>query len=535
MDSEKHIADIDRSNSELKIDKIHGSNTLAQARLASPPNPFSKNILLLFLACIPAYLCGTMSGYDGSVMGSFLVEKPFDDLFGANVVGFKAGLITAMYQIGTCTSILFIGESLDRFGRRFGVFIGCIIAIIGVVVQGTSAKNGSLGAFMAGRFFLGFGANIAQAAASTYVVEISHPAYRGFLTGGQNSTMNIGSLFAACVTFGTRNVTGNGSWLIPTYSQLVCPGIACLFVFFFPESPRWLYTHGKVERAKNILIKYHGEGNEENPYVRLQLQEFEEQLDLNGADKRWWDYRVLYSTRSQRYRVANSVLIGIWGSLSSGGLSYFVGAFFKSAGITNTTTVLRFNIYATFMGACAGYIGSVLTDYIGRRTLLLPTLGSMALCWFGLAAGTACVEQDPTNSSAGKAGIAFFFLIGFIYCIGITPLQGVYTVEVFSFDQRAKGVGFKNFVINAVALINQFATPVAIGRIKYKFYLIVGSWVFIELIVSYLIHVETNGYTLEELNAIFESKNPRKASTKRRKVIIDNELNLLKVEAEENA
>lgn len=85
------------------------------------------------------------------------------------------------------------------------------------------------------------------------------------------------------------------------------------------------------------------------PYVQLQLSEFEQHLDLNGFDKKWWDYRVLFTTPAQRLRLGNSLMIGIWGALSNGGISYFVGAFFKNAGITNAETVLRFNVWQSFL------------------------------------------------------------------------------------------------------------------------------------------------------------------------------------------
>ena len=519
------LIEVSETSEQLHITTVQGSNKLANARLLAPPKFFSKNMLLVCIMCMPSFLCGTMSGYDGSVMGSFLVESSFQNIFGAQVNGFQAGYITAMYQIGSCCSIPFIGESMDRFGRRFGIFIGCLLSVLGAVMQGSSARTASLGLFLGGRFLLGFGANIAQSAAPTYVVEISHPAYRGVLTGGQSSLQNFGGLIAAIATLETVNIVGNASWLIPTWVQLACPALACVTVFLLPESPRWLYTHNKQQKATDFLTKYHGEGDAENPFVKLQVAEFEEQLDLDGADKKWWDYRILFKTRSQRYRLGNSLTIGIWGALSNGGISYFIGAFFTSAGITDPQTVLLYNVWQNFMSSMASFIGSPLCDLIGRRTLLLPTLFGMGTSWIAIAVGTAIVENaianNQTNTAAAKAGIAFYFIFSFIYCIGITPLQGVYAVEVFSYEQRAKGIGFANFWVNAVSLINQFGTPIALRQIGYKTYIIFGLWNYVEFFVSYLYSVETKGFTLEELDAIFESPNPRKASTQKRKVALE--------------
>jgi MFS family permease len=104
------------------------------------------------------------------------------------------------------------------------------------------------------------------------------------------------------------------------------------------------------------------------------------------------------------------------------------------------------------------YIGAPLCDRIGRRGILLPTLFGMGVCWIAMAIATAIVEKDGNNAAAGKAGIALYFIFSAVYCIGITPLQGVYAVEVFSYEQRAKGIALSNMFVNVVGLINQFAT-----------------------------------------------------------------------------
>lgn len=529
-DEDKRVAQTEAAVDDGTITTIQGSNQLAAARLQAPPKPFSRNMILMYLMCLPAFMCGTMGGYDGSIMGSFLVEKSFQKLFHVSVSGVAAGYITAMYQIGSCCSIPFIGQALDRFGRRFGIFIGAFIVVIGVIIQGTSVKTHSIGQLMAARFFLGFGGNIAQASGPTYCVEISHPAYRGLLTGGQSSMQNLGGIIAATVTYATVHVAGNSAWLIPTWAQLVLPGIACLSIWWLPESPRWLYTHNKQSQAIAFLTKYHGGDDRENPYVKLQVAEFEAQLNLDGADKKWWDFRVLFSTRSQRYRLGNSLTIGIWGALSSGGLSYYIGAFFQSAGITNPVTVLRYNIFQNFTATIASFIGSFFSDRVGRRMLLLPALAGMGCCWIAMAAGTAVVENNPANTGGAKAGIAFFIIFGFVYCAGITPLQGVYAVEVFSYEQRAKGIAFYSFVVNAVALINQFATPVALSRIGWKTYIVFCTWCFVEFAISFFFNVETKGYTLEELDWIFDSPNPKKASLQKRQVFVDHEHGVVEIE-----
>ena len=91
-----------------------------------------------------------------------------------------------MYQIGQVAAIPFIGPAIDTFGRRFGMFIAAMIIIIGVIIQGTTIYNASVGQFMGGRFLLGFGVGILGSAGAIYIVEISHPSHRGVVTGLYN-------------------------------------------------------------------------------------------------------------------------------------------------------------------------------------------------------------------------------------------------------------------------------------------------------------------------------------------------------------
>lgn len=96
--------------------------------------------------------------------------------------------------------------------------------------------------------------------------------------------------------------------------------IILLAAIIMPESPRWLYVNNKQEQAKAMLTKYHGEGNPDSEWVKLQLNEYEELLELDGSDKRWWDYRALFHSRSTCYRLFCNVSISIFGQWAGNGM-----------------------------------------------------------------------------------------------------------------------------------------------------------------------------------------------------------------------
>jgi MFS family permease len=297
-------------------------------------------------------------------------------------------------------------------------------------------------------------------------------------------------------------------------------------VLFLPESPRWKYTHGYQDQARAFLTKYHGESDPDNGFVTLQISEFERQLAFDGSDKRFWDYRGLFRDRASCYRLGNNLVMSVWGQWTSGGLGYFTGGFYQTAGITNATTILDINLGTAFLNALFAYSGALSVDRIGRRRLLLTTLSLLCVCWICVTVGTA--EYANTGSvSAARAGIAFNIIFGAIYSFGITPMQALYPVEVLSYEQRAKGMAFSSLVVSAAGLVNQFGTPVALENIGWKLYIIFAIWVAIEIIVVYFFLVETKGFTLEELDQVFASKNPVKASLQKRRIALDDSNNII--------
>ena len=54
---------------------------------------------------------------------------------------------------------------------------------------------------------------------------------------------------------------------------------------------RSLYLHHREDEAFALLAKYHGNGDADNPIVRLEVEEFRENIRQDASDKRWWDFR----------------------------------------------------------------------------------------------------------------------------------------------------------------------------------------------------------------------------------------------------
>lgn len=510
-----------------------GNEAFNQAMIKEPPAAFSTPQIMLYLFSIVGFFCSTMNGYDGSLINNLLQNPWFKDYYGVESSGIWAGIVAAMYQIGGVVALPFVGPAIDNWGRRAGMFGSSLLIIIGTIVQGTSTGASS---FMGGRFLLGFGVGIAAAAGPMYVVEINHPAFRGRLGAMYNTLWFSGAIIASGAARGGLNVGGDYSWRLTTWLQALCAGVICLLSFVIPESPRWLYVNNKQEQAKAVLTKYHGLGREDSVWVQLQMHEYEEALDLNGSDKRWWDYSALFRNRASLYRLSCNVVVSIFGQWAGNAvLSYFLGAVLESAGFSHA--IQQANI--TLINSCQQFLwailGALYVDKIGRRPLLLFSFTGCCVIWFGMTIATSEFAKSGggfdaegntvigTNQSASYAALAMVFIFGAVYSVGITPLQALYPVEVLSFEMRAKGMAFSNLAVNAGNLLNQFAWPVSLKAIGWRTYIIFTIQDAVQAAIIWWMIPETKGRTLEELDEIFTAKNPVKLSTQKKKLAVNEE------------
>lgn len=154
--------------------------------IKEPPIPWNRIAIQLYLISVVGFFCSTSNGFDSMMFGNLLGNDKFKAFFDVRNVGIGAGIVSSMSQIGSVASVPFVGPAIDTWGRRVGMVIAGSIIIVGVVIQGTVTTTRNSRQFMGGRFLMGFGVNMIASAGPCYVVEISHPAYRGIVVGLYN-------------------------------------------------------------------------------------------------------------------------------------------------------------------------------------------------------------------------------------------------------------------------------------------------------------------------------------------------------------
>jgi len=455
-----------------------------------------------------------MNGYDGSLMGSINALSNYTEYYGLPASGSAGtGIVFAIFNVGQIAGAFFIWLA-DWTGRKLPIFMGCVGVLISAIITATAP---TLSVFVGGRFLLSFFCTIATTAAPLYMIEIAPPMYRGTIAGLYNTLWFMGSIIATCAVYGAHlNLADHGEldWRLPLWCQMLCPGIVVCGILFCPESPRWLIGKGRSDEARRILTKYHANGVENHPLVELEMAEMEAALAKEGMTswRTFFDLRPLFNTPARRYRMMLNIAFAWFGQFSGNNvISYYLPSMLKGIGVVSTDTQLLLNIVYALVGWVFATGGARFLDTVGRRPMFLGSIALMSIS-LAIVAGGAAGFVHTGSTACSYASIFFVYFFGATFAVSLTPMQPIYPGEVLTNDMRAKGMGVMQISSGVASFINTFAAPVALNNIGYWFYAFFAFFDVFEFLFVYFLFVETKGRTLEELEEVFNSPNPRKAS-----------------------
>ncbi|KAL7931436.1 general substrate transporter [Trichoderma chlorosporum] len=431
------------------------------------PNPWAWGHVQLYLVCAIVYLCSTMNGYDGSLMGSINIMPEYQDYYHLGPNGSAGtGLVFSIFNIGQMIGALFTWCN-DWRGRKFMVIFGCVGVVACAIFTATAP---TLGSFIGARFLLSFFSTLASSAAPLLLVEVAPPLQRGAVAGGYNTLYYMGSIIATFTIYGCNlHLHGNIKWRLSLWLQAVCPGLVVLGAWFIPESPRWLIAKGRHEEARAFLVKHHANGDPNHPIVAVEMREIEESLSRGGirAARDYFNIKALFKSRSRRYRML-LVISWSWFMQFSGNnvASYYLPTMIKAVGITSVPMAQLLNGIYAVTGWIAASIGARCHDVVGRRKMFLFSTGGMVIC-LAIITGATARYQIAHDVHASSAMIAFIFIFGVVFAVGYTPMQPVYSPEILANDMRANGVMVSSITSGCAGFVNTFAAPLAMQNITY--------------------------------------------------------------------
>ncbi|WP_055689941.1 sugar porter family MFS transporter [Streptomyces prasinus] len=349
----------------------------AQAQKSGAGTAHPEHLGRVVFIAASAAMGGFLFGYDSSVINGAVeaIRDRYD-------IGSAAlAQVIAIALIGCAIGAATAGRVADRIGR---IRVMQIAAVLFTVSAIGSALPFSLYDLAFWRVVGGIAIGMASVIGPAYIAEVAPPAYRGRLGSFQQAAIVIGIAVSQLVNWGILNaadgdqrgeVLGLEAWQVMLGIMVVPAVLYGLLSFTIPESPRYLISVGKRERAREILEQVEGR-----------------KIDL---DARVTEIETaMHSEEKSRFKdlLGGSFFFKpiVWVGIGLSVFQQFVGinvAFYYSATLWQSVGVdPADSFFYSFTTSIINIVGTViamlLVDRIGRRPLAL--IGSVGMV-IGLA------------------------------------------------------------------------------------------------------------------------------------------------------
>ena len=164
-----------------------------------------------------------------------------------------SGWAASLYVLGACIGALIFGQLTDRFGRKRLFIVTLSIYLAGTVL---TALSFSPYWFFVMRFITGMGIGGEYSAINSAIDELIPKARRGRVDISINGSYwlgGVGGALLAVLLLNTSVFPLNVGWRL----SFVLGGVIGLAVLLVrrnvPESPRWLFIHGREREAEKIV------------------------------------------------------------------------------------------------------------------------------------------------------------------------------------------------------------------------------------------------------------------------------------------
>ncbi|KAK7539493.1 general substrate transporter [Phyllosticta citribraziliensis] len=495
----------------MKAEEIVGA-TLAEVLPQTDKYWFQiPHLLQLNLILLVPLLSSAVAGYDGSLMNGLQSLQQWKDYFG-NPQGALLGTVNAAQSIGSVVALPMVGMLSDRFGRKVVLVCGLFGVIIATIIQATST---TLAQFIVSRLIVGAAGMLAVQPAPLLIAELAYPTHRGKYTSAFWTMYYLGAILASWTTFGTEEFNNSWSWRIPTILQAGYPCLQLLFVWWLPESPRWLIAKERTEEARLLLTKYHAGGDDHSPLVETEVSEIVNTIRLEQASNAT-GWGTLVATAGNRKRLLIAVCLGAFAQWNGiGVVSYYLTLVLDTIGITNSFDQTLINGLLQIFNFIAALSAAFLVDRLGRRPLFIWSGIGMLISYIVWTACSA-VNVETGNKPAGIVVVVCLFIFYFHYDIAYTPLLMSYPTELFPYSLRSKGITCELLSIYGSLIVVAFVNPVGMENIGWRYYIVYCCLLAVFLAVTWALFPETKGHSLEEIAELFDGPGAVPSSSARK-------------------
>ncbi|AHK34327.1 sugar transporter [Rhodococcus opacus PD630] len=410
-----------------------------------------------------------LDGYVLSIIGVAMVHLSTE--WGLTTA--EQGVVGISSMLGIFVGGILGGRISDLFGRRipYTVTVGSIAAL-------------SLLQFFVDEFVLllvlrvliGVAIGADYPIATSLLTEFSPNKHRGPILGYFVVMWFVGAA-AAYVCGQLLTQLGENSWRWMLVSAAAPAVLFLLARAGTPESPRWLTSNGRIDRANDALRKAFG------PDVTVEdiPDERATNVDLRALLRSGYGGRLLFVTA---YWTASIVpLFAVYA---------FAPAILDDLGFGNSMEQIGSAVITvTFMVGCI--VAASLVNKIGRRPLMIHSFlwSAIALVILGLFPNSSTVT------------VMALFLAYAIFIGGTQIMQQVYPNELFPTEIRSSANGLATSLSRIGAAIGTYLVPVSLTSLGVGTTMLLGAAITaFGAVIAVLWAPETRGLSLSESSGL---------------------------------
>lgn len=438
-------------------------------------------------------LSGFLMGFDGSLFtgATLFVRRHFA------LTTFELGWTNATQTLSATLAIFLSGPLAERVGRR-AVLRGA--ALLFVLAAAVTATAQGIETLIVGRLLSGLGIGCVLVAGPMYIAEIAPAAQRGRMVTYQQLFIVVGIALAFTSNYlvvqlqelglgwttTLRLQEWNWRWMV---GLGVVPALAYLAALaWIPESPRWLVRHGRLDAARDILVRAHGESLAESELVEMRTSLAHE------TGRPAARLRDLWAPELRRVLVVGAI-VGVFQQITgiSSVLAY-APVIFENAGVDSDASFAQ-TVYVGVVNLAFTLFAFLLIDRVGRRPLLLVGIAGMCA-----SLALAAYGFGPTGTSS--SAIVLVGLLGFVasFAASLGPGLWVLLSEIFPNRVRALAISCVGLVNSAVCFLVQLLFPWQMERFGgATTFALYGVLALVGLLLMTKVLPETRGRSLEEL------------------------------------
>jgi MFS family permease len=403
---------------------------------------------------------------------------------GIELTAGEIGIAAAIYVAGACLGALFFGQLTDRFGRK-KLFILTLVVYLAATVA--TAFAFAPWYFFITRFFTGAGIGGEYAAINSAIDELIPARVRGrvdLVINGSYWLGAAGGAAGALLLLNESILPADVGWRVAFGIGAVFGLVVLLVRRNVPESPRWLFIHGREEDAERIVSEIEQAVQAETSQSLAEP----EGRPLTIRQRKTIPFREIARVAFSRYP-KRAVL----------GLALFIGQAFLYNGVTFNLGTLLNGFYGIAsasvpvfyaLWALSNFAGPVvlgrLFDTVGRKAMIsFSYLGSAAMAavlavvfvtetggiWVFMAVLAVCFFLASAGASAAYLTVSEIFpmetralAIAFFYAVG-TAIGGITGPLLFGqlIESGDRGFAMLSFLIGAAVMALAGVVEVVLG------------------------------------------------------------------------